>query len=142
MNVYADSSFLVSIYVKDAHSPEAVRRMQQFPAVSITQLNRSELAHALSQYVFRGVFAEADARLYWSEFEDDCRKMVWHLADWPETAWKTSVDLARRFGPTLGVRTLDSLHAACALELKAQRFWTFDQRQERLAEAVGLNTAP
>jgi hypothetical protein len=29
-----------------------------------------------------------------------------------------------------GVRTLDSLqHVACALELKAERFWTFDDRQ-------------
>jgi predicted nucleic acid-binding protein len=37
------------------------------------------------------------------------------------------------------VRTLDSLHVACALELKAERFWTFDDRQARLAEAVGLN---
>jgi predicted nucleic acid-binding protein len=142
LNVYADSSFLVSLYVKDAYSPEAVRRMQQLLAVSITQLNRSELAHSLSQYVFRGVFTEANARLYWNEFEDDCRKQVWHLADLPETTWKTSIDLAQQFGPTLGVRTLDSLHVACALEIKARRFWTFDERQERLAKAAGLDTAP
>ncbi|MGA2250711.1 hypothetical protein [Terracidiphilus sp.] len=45
-------------------------------------------------------------------------------------------------GPTLGVRTLDSLHVACALELGARSFWTFDERQERLAIAAGLNTNP
>jgi predicted nucleic acid-binding protein len=39
------------------------------------------------------------------------------------------------------VRTLDSLHVACALELKAERFWTFDDRQARLAEVVGLDTS-
>lgn len=27
-----------------------------------------------------------------------------------------------------------------ALKLKAERFWTLDERQARLAEAVGLNT--
>ena len=54
--------------------------------------------------------------------------------------WETSIDLARRFGPTLGVRTLDSLHVACALELRAQKFWTFDERQAKLAEAAGLDT--
>jgi predicted nucleic acid-binding protein len=27
---------------------------------------------------------------------------------------------------------------ACALELKAQRFWTFDQRQAKVAKAAGL----
>ena len=52
------------------------------------------------------------------------------------------VDLARRYGPTLGVRTLDSLHVACALELGADKFWTFDERQAKLAEAVGLDVSP
>jgi hypothetical protein len=32
------------------------------------------------------------------------------------------------------------LHLASALELKASSFWTFDERQARLARAVGLNT--
>lgn len=54
--------------------------------------------------------------------------------------WETSINLARRFGPTLGVRTLDSLHVACAMELSAQKFWTFDERQAKLAEAAGLDT--
>jgi hypothetical protein len=31
---------------------------------------------------------------------------------------------------------------ACALELKAEKFRTFDERQARLAEAVGLDTTP
>jgi hypothetical protein len=30
---------------------------------------------------------------------------------------------------------------ASALELKAERFWTFDERQKRLARTVGLKTA-
>jgi len=54
--------------------------------------------------------------------------------------WDTSIALSARFGAIFGVRTLDSLHVACALELKAQKFWTFDARQARLAEAVGLDT--
>jgi len=37
-------------------------------------------------------------------------------------------------------RDLDTLHVASALELKAERFWTFDERQKRLARAVGLKT--
>jgi len=50
-------------------------------------------------------------------------------------------DLARRHGAKLGVRTLDSLHVACAVELKAERFWTFDERQAKLAKAEGLKTS-
>ena len=37
-------------------------------------------------------------------------------------------------------RTLDTLHVASALELKAEHFWTFDDRQAKLALAVGLKT--
>jgi predicted nucleic acid-binding protein len=136
--IYADSSFLVSGYVQDGHSPLVVQRMQRRPALWVTPLHHAELAHALHQYVFRGSLAEDEARLHWTEFEQDCASGVWALADLPEAAWETCIDLARRYGPRLGVRTLDSLHVACALELKAERFWTFDERQARLAEAVGL----
>jgi predicted nucleic acid-binding protein len=59
----------------------------------------------------------------------------------PENAFELCADLARRYGPKLGTRTLDSLHVACALELKAERFWTFDERQAKLAKAVGLRTS-
>jgi predicted nucleic acid-binding protein len=38
------------------------------------------------------------------------------------------------------MRTLDSLHVASALLLKAERFWTFDERQAKLAKAEGLKT--
>jgi predicted nucleic acid-binding protein len=56
----------------------------------------------------------------------------------PDHAFEVCADLARRYGFKLGVRTLDSLHVACALELKAERFWTFDERQAKLAKAQGM----
>lgn len=142
MKIYADSSFIVSSYIQDTHSAEVIRRMALFPSVWITPLNRSELAHSLHQYVFRGKLSAPEAARAWSEFEHDCAGGVWVQTDLPEGTWETSIDLARRYGPTLGIRTLDSLHVACALELKARHFWTFDERQARLAEAAGLDTNP
>jgi len=59
----------------------------------------------------------------------------------PEDAFDRCTELARRYGPKFGTRTLDSLHVACALELKAEQFWTFDQRQAKLAKAAGLKTS-
>jgi len=56
-------------------------------------------------------------------------------------AFGRSVALACRHTSTLGVRTLDTLHVAAALELKVDRFWTFDDRQRKLAEAEGLITS-
>jgi predicted nucleic acid-binding protein len=140
LNIYADSSFLVSGYIQDAHSPEAARRIALKPKMWLTPLNRSELANAISRYVFRGQLTAPEAQQYWGEFQLDCANGVWAIASFPERAWETSIDLARRLGPTLGVRTLDSLHVACALELRPDRFWTFDDRQARLAEAAGLDT--
>jgi predicted nucleic acid-binding protein len=141
LTVYSDSSFLASCYLGDAHSVEADRRMSAAPGVLVTPLNRAEFAHALYQQVFRGRFSTMEARQAWNNFQRDCKSGVWIPASLPERLWETSILLAEMHGPTLGVRTLDSLHIACALELKAQRFWTFDERQARLAEAVGLNTS-
>lgn len=140
MSTYADSSFVVPLYAKDVHSPETQRRMSTKPFVWLTPFNRTELAHTLNQQVFWSRISALEAQLAWAVFERDCVQGIWTLVSLPERIWETSIDLARRYGPTLGVRTLDSLHVVCALELKAQRFWTFDERQARLAEAVGLDT--
>ncbi len=140
MTIYADSSFLVSSYVDDTHSSEADLRMSGAPEVWVTPLNRSEVANAIQQYVFRGKLSAMVAQQAWNGFQKDCRNNVWIPAALPERIWETSIMLAQLHGSSLGVRTLDSLHVACALELMAERFWTFDERQARLAEAVGLDT--
>jgi predicted nucleic acid-binding protein len=139
--VYVDSSLLVSLYVIDTNSPQAVQRMNQHPEVWLTPLNRTELAHAIQQRIFRNQINEFESHRIWTAFEDDCVAGVWGFVTFPEKAWQTSIDLARRHGPTLGMRTLDTVHVACALELGADRFWTFDQRQAQLAAAAGLNTS-
>jgi predicted nucleic acid-binding protein len=139
LSTYADSSFLVSIYVQDAHSDTADQHMMKLPSVWLTPFHRTELAHAIYLHVFYKKISRSDAGLLWDDFEFDCRRGVWKPAGLPEHAWETAVQLVRQYGPTLGVRTLDTLHVACALELHAERFWTFDARQARLAKAVGLD---
>ena len=141
MTIYVDSSFLVSSCIQDAHSAEVLRRMRLLPSVWITPLDRAELAHAISQYVFRGNLSPPEAQRAWSDFQQDCVEGIWTLVGFPEGIWATSISIAHKHGPILGVRTLDSLHVACALELGAEKFWTFDDRQARLAEAVGLDTS-
>ena len=141
MNVYADSSFFVSACVFDSHTAEVSLRTSNHPIVWVTPFNRAEVANAIHRYVFRGTISGTAALAVWTNFERDCANGIWTEIGLPEKTWETSIDLARKYGPTLGVRTLDSLHVACALELKAQKFWTFDDRQARLAEAVGLDTS-
>jgi len=140
LSVVVDSSLLVSLYVNDSNSHDAVQRMSARPEVWLTPLNRSELAHAIHRQVFRQRLSEFEARRTLKAFEDDCAMGAWELVDIPERVWARSIELARKYGPTLGTRTLDSLHVASAMELQADRFWTFDERQLRLAEAAGLET--
>ncbi|MGB7546948.1 MAG: type II toxin-antitoxin system VapC family toxin [Terracidiphilus sp.] len=142
MTIYSDSSFIASYYLEDAHSAEVDRRMAQRPRVWLTSFNRTEVEHAISHMVFRRRISLAEAQLARNDFAQDCAQGIWIAVGLPESIWEASIKLARQFAPTLGVRTLDSLHVACALELKAERFWTFDERQGRLAETVGLDTCP
>lgn len=140
MTICVDSSFLVSSYITDANSAESDRRRAGAPGIWVTPLNRSEFAHSVFQHVFRGKMNLAEAHQLWSLFEEDCAKGLWMNTSLPNSTWRISIDLARRHVPLLGGRTLDSLHVAAALELGAERFWTFDERQRRLAEAAGLKT--
>ena len=140
MTIYADTSFFVSIYVKNAHSTKADLLLSPGPRPCITPLHFAEWAHAIAQQVFRRQMTTAEANRVHQELQDDRAAGVWPSVDVPETALHVCVDLGRRYGPKLGVRTLDSLHVACALEIKAERFWTFDDRQRKLARTVGLKT--
>lgn len=142
MTVYPDTSFLIANYLSDAHSTKVDERMAVRPNLFITPFGRAEFANAIHRQVFLRRVLENDVKRAWENFEFDCHSGPLQTVAFPETSWNVIVDLVRRFVPTLGVRTLDSLHVACALELRAEKFWTFDERQQKLAEAVGLDTTP
>ncbi|HEY3615246.1 MAG TPA: type II toxin-antitoxin system VapC family toxin [Candidatus Sulfotelmatobacter sp.] len=140
MIAYADSSFIVSIYIQSRHSSAADALLSQRPQIYLTPLILAERVHALAGQVFRRQLSASDARRIELLFDHDLESSLWLKVAMPEHAFELCADLARRYGPKLGVRTLDSLHVACALELNAERFWTFDERQAKLAKAVGLGT--
>ena len=140
MSVYADSSFIVSLYLTDAHSSEARQRIGGAPPLLLTPFHRAEWAHALAQHQFRGTLTTEMARQVYAQLISDEAAGLFQQSNVPEKAFEICADLARRHGSRLAMRTLDSLHVACALELKAERFWTFDERQAKLARAEGLRT--
>jgi predicted nucleic acid-binding protein len=137
---YADSSFFVSLYLKDAHSASALELAGSRPRLWLTPLHIAECFHAFAQQVYFGNITASVAERLYDQLSRDRAANTWREGPIPERAFERSAELARRYGPRLGVRTLDSLHVACALELKAERFWTFDERQAKLARAEGLKT--
>lgn len=138
MSIYVDTSFVVSIYLTDAHSIEADRLLKMGQGSFCTPLHLVEFAHSIEQNVFRRKISAADAKQLFREFEEDRRTGIWRDVAQPELTFAFAADLARSHTAVLGTRTLDTLHVAAALELKAERFWTFDDRQEKLARTVGL----
>lgn len=56
--------------------------------------------------------------------------------------WQTAQTISSRHAAKLGVRTLDLLHVAAVLNLKPDAFYSFDERQRRLAKAEGLDVLP
>ena len=112
--------------------------MRSKPRIWFTPLHGAEWAHAVSQHVFRKEMSALEARRVQADLERDLGSGLWLKVDLPESVWDTCADLARRHGPRLGIRTLDSLHVAVALEFGAKAFWTFDERQAKLAAAEGL----
>lgn len=116
--------------------------MASNPDVWLTPLNRAEVFHAIYAHVFWQKVTLLQAEKAIANFRRSCENGVWNISEFPAGAFDRSTDLARQFGPTIGIRTIDSLHVGCALELKSRKFWTFDDRQAKLALAVGLDIAP
>jgi len=141
LSVYADTSFFVSLYVPDQHTLEARRRVASGPALWMTPLHVAEWAHAIEQQVFRRSASRSEADRTIQLFHDDRKQGLWRETAISDRAFDVCTQLAHQYAARLGVRTLDSLHVASALELKAEHFWTFDPRQARLARAVGLRAS-
>lgn len=106
----------------------------------MTPLHVAEWVHAIEQHVFRKAITRSDADGVIERFYEYQSQNLWMRAALPDEALSLCAQLGHRYGARFGIRPLDTLHVASALELKAKRFWTFDLRQAKLAAAVGLKT--
>jgi predicted nucleic acid-binding protein len=140
LSVYADSSFFVSLYLPDRHFTQARRLAAQHARVWLTPLHRAELANAVAQQLFMKKISAGEAQKVYTQFQRDRESRCWLEVNVPEMAFERCVRLAQQYIARLGSGTLDTLHVASALELGAERFWTFDDRQAKLARAVGLKS--
>lgn len=140
VTIYADTSFFVSIYLPDRHTSEVERRLNSRPSLWMTPLHVVECAHAIEQHVFRKAITRSEADRALQRFHEFRARHLWKEVALPDQAFTVCAQLAERHAARLGVRTLDTLHVASALELRAERFWTFDERQAKLALAAGLKT--
>jgi len=141
VNAYADTSFLVSLYIQDVNSVPAAHLMSQAKLpVLMTSLGELELANALQLRRFRRELEAREIKAASAIFRKDLESGIFLLKTLSPAVFEAAKQLARRRTPSLGTRTLDILHVASALVFHTETFYTFDHNQRMLAKAEGLHT--
>lgn len=138
---YADTSFLVSLYIPDVHSPTAWSAMKSRPYLYLTPLHELEFVNTIELAVFRKLIRRTEAKLVLHDFEED-RGGMFAITQLPPESFARAEQLARKYTSVLGTRSLDILHVATALILKPDTFLTFDARQRKLAKGERLRVIP
>ena len=137
---YADTSFLFSLYLRDANTAGVIRFLKANPTpLAFTGWQRIELRNAVRLSVFRGNHDRQSANAALQRIDVDAQQG--DLADAP-LVWPMVLDEAEALSAshaiTLGIRALDLLHVAAARSVGAGRFLTCDGHQLVLEQAAGL----
>lgn len=141
MVTYADSSFLVSLYRPDAHTPVAEAEMAKLGvSLPITALQLHEVRNAIRLGVFQQLINSTECQAALLLLDQDIRNGVLEpiTIQWTQ-AFREAERIGNQFIESFGVRAADLLHVATARVLGASRFRTFDKRQEKLAKSLGFN---
>ncbi len=144
MVIYADSSYLVSLYADEQNSDTARSFIAKSAhPICLTDFSRSETQHALRLMAFRKLIAPDELIQCLLLFDEDQGSGIYRpLAIGNEQLFQKTSALSNRHALALGVRFLDVVHVAAASLAKADLFLTCDTRQAKLARAVGLHVKP
>jgi predicted nucleic acid-binding protein len=140
--VYADTGFLVSLYGQDNHSDLATAMVSKKPVFVLTPLGEAELTNAMELRVFRKDWSRSEARSVYQLFLQHLALGVFRPTPITPEIWERMLLLSRCHSARLGTRTLDLLHVATALVLKPDAFYTFDERQRKVARAEHIRVLP
>jgi predicted nucleic acid-binding protein len=133
--LYVDTSVIVKLYIKEEHSLDVSNWLKENnEAIPLTLFHELEFNNALNLKKFRAEITTEEIRLILRRFTEHQSKGVFYR---PQISWtdtfKYAVDLSTRYTGSTGSRSLDILHVASALSIKADMFLTFDKRQSELA---------
>ena len=94
--------------------------------------------NSLALRVFRKEMTSALAASVLAHFRQDILSGAVRIAPLPIAAFEEAKHLSQKHAASLGTRTLDLLHVAAAITLRARRFYSFDRAQSKLARVLGL----
>jgi predicted nucleic acid-binding protein len=138
--VYLDTSAIIKLYFKEEYSLETSNWVRKNgKAIPLTSFHELEFLNAVNLKQFRKEFIKEDADSVVSKFKKHEEQGIFFRPqlDWTDI-FEISFNLSLNFTRTIGSRSLDILHIASALSIKAGKFLTFDDRQARLASLAGI----
>ena len=142
--VCCDTSFLLSLYGKDASSAQALTLAVRMKLpITISIINEFEFENAVRLSVFRGRIdaASADAILASYATDKGSGRLDLVSNDLLEVLTQAK-GLSSAYTQNGGHRPYDILHVAAAMRMGATEFLSFDGNQRKLARAVGLKVRP
>jgi len=141
--LYLDTSALVKLYFNEEGS-EAVHdlvRSQNSP-LPILELQEMELLNTFRLKVFWKLISSSEANDQAEIFERRKASRQYYFPEIERGRLMMDFRGLLTFTETSGCRTLDVMHVAFALQLKADGFVSFDERQRKLATETGLTVLP
>jgi len=144
LSAYFDPGVLVKAYCAEPDSAAAAALIQaELTPLPLTHFQESELRITLRLKVFRReVSVEESQKALANLDEDISRERFFRPAYLLAHVFLRAEALSAHHTSLLGARILDLLHVAAALELKATKFISFDQRQRAIAKRAKLKVLP
>ena len=138
--VYVDTSVIVKLYFREELSREASNWLKRNnEAIPLTRFHELEFTNAIQLKQFRSEITEDETLRINTRFKEHENKGIFYRPqlDWSEI-FNNAVDLSKKHTAIIGARSLDILHIASALSIKAEKFLTVDGRQTEVATLAGL----
>jgi predicted nucleic acid-binding protein len=143
LRAYCDTSFLVSLCTPDANSQAAAAEARRSTAtLFISPLVELELTNALQLRVFRKELTKGEASAAYAVIQKDLVAGVYSVQPISAIVFDTAKRISLKHTAGIGSRSLDVLHVAAAIVMRAEVLLAFDDNQRKLAKAAGLRVAP
>jgi len=142
--IYADTSFLFSLYATDANSPraDALYESDRRRPLLLTPWQRFEFRNTVRRLVHEFHSAKKtvpfDVGNVLRQLDEDLKTGVLRHAepDWRETI-RVAEEISAAHTEAIGQGGADTWHIAAAVLLRADSFWTFDEDQAKTALHFG-----
>lgn len=137
--LYLDTSALLKLYIHEPSSETVQSHVaSQESPLPIWEIQEVELINALRLKVFWKEISTAQAENQIELFQNRRKRGLYFFPEINRISLMTRFLLLSKETPRLGCRTMDIFHVACALEIAATAFLSFDSRQNNLASHAGL----